>query len=229
MADFGTIVDHVWHLLQQGGWFMLILYVMGQVGWMMAIGRWWSYRAIPVPQGQWNTGLDLSDGAQASAVSTASLERRIIDSVGGRGPFADLVRGLSSVRHEGEAALVRKARELVGHFGHGLNRQLGTIAALAAAAPMMGLAGTISGVMATFAVITQYGAGNPAMMAGGISEALMVTEAALVIAIPLIVLHDRLQARADALEAEAVSLATALIRDYSAVDVRKNPAGEGVV
>ena len=50
------------------------------------------------------------------------------------------------------------------------------------------------------------------MMAGGIAEALMVTEAALVIALPLILLHDRLQARADKIEAEAVATATALIR-----------------
>ena len=81
---------------------------------------------------------------------------------------------------------------------------------------MVGLAGTVSGVMVTFGVITVYGAGNPAMMAGGIAEALMVTEAALVIALPLVLLLDRLQARADAIESEAVAAATALIRAYAA-------------
>jgi len=208
MADLGTIVDHVWHLLQQGGWFMLILYIMGQVGWMMALGRWWTYRSIPVPPAGW---------ADASSSNTMpeDLERRLIESVGGRGPFADLARTLAAVRDEGETALVRKGREFIGHLGHSLNHQLGTIAAFASAAPMMGLAGTVSGVMVTFGVITQYGAGNPAMMAGGIAEALMVTEAALVIALPLILLHDRLQARADRIESEAVAAATALIRAYT--------------
>src|SRR5690606_26123401 len=184
MADLGSIIDHVWYLLRQGGWFMFILYLMGQAGWMMALGRWWSYRSIPVPRDGWAGG----------AGDAGELERRLIAAVDGRGPFADLARDLAAVKHEGETALVRKAREVVGSFGHGLNRGLGTIAALAAAAPMMGLAGTVSGVMATFGVITLYGAGNPAMMAGGIAEALMVTEAALVIALPLILLHDRLQA-----------------------------------
>lgn len=214
MADLETIVAHVWHLLQQGGWFMLILYVMGHVGWMLALGRWWSYRAITVPREGWS---------DRPAASGDELNRRLVEAVGGRGPFAELARGLSAVKAEGEAALVGKAREFITRFGHGLNTRLGTIAALAAAAPMMGLAGTISGVMATFAVITQYGAGNPAMMAGGIAEALMVTEAALVIAIPLIVLHDRLQARADRIESEAVAAATALIRAYT------NPAGAPAV
>jgi biopolymer transport protein ExbB len=219
MADLGTIVDHVWYLLRQGGWFMLILYLMGQAGWMFALQRWWSYRQTPMPQQGW---------WEAPSASGTDMERRLIESVGGRGLFADLARELSSVRPQGEAALVLKAREFIGQAGHHLNRRLSTIAALAAAAPMMGLAGTISGVMATFAVITQYGAGNPAMMAGGISEALMVTEAALVIAIPLIVLHDRLQARADALEAEAVSAATVLIRAYNADSASQSHlAGEG--
>jgi len=208
MADFGTIVDQVWHLLQQGGWFMLILYVMGQVGWMLALARWWNFRAIPVPDAGW------SDTGAGSA-SGEEMERRLIESVGGQGPFADLARGLGAVKHEGETALVRRAREFIAHFGHNLNTRLGTIAALAAAAPMMGLACTVSGVMVTFGVITQYGAGNPAMMSGGIAEALMVTEAALVIALPLILLHDRLQARADRIESEAVAAATALIRGYT--------------
>lgn len=206
MADFGTIVDHVWYLLRQGGWFMLVLYVMGQVGWMLALARWWSYRGIRVPAAGWS---------DAGPATRDEMERRLIDSVEGQGPFADLARSLAAVRHEGETALVRKAREFIGRFGHNLNTRLATIAALAAAAPMMGLAGTISGVMVTFGVITQYGAGNPAMMSGGIAEALMVTEAALVIALPLILLHDRLQARADRIESEAVAAATALIRSYT--------------
>jgi biopolymer transport protein ExbB len=215
MADLGTIVDQVVHLLKQGGFFMLVLYVMGQVGWMLALGRWWTYRDIPLPTPGW------SEDARLSA---AELERRLLDGVGHRGLFADLVRDLRAVRHHGETALVRKAREIVGHVGHGLNRGLGAIAALAAAAPMMGLAGTVSGVMVTFGVITVYGAGNPAMMAGGIAEALMVTEAALVIALPLILLHDRLQARADRIESEAVAAATVLIRAYTHEGAASAPA-----
>jgi biopolymer transport protein ExbB/TolQ len=216
MADFETIVNHVAHLLKQGGWFMLLLYLMGQAGWMITLQRWWSYRAIPVPREGWmNRAVGRSLSASTSADTAEDVSRRLIDAVGGRGPFADLARELAAVKNDGEAALVRKAREHVGALGYSVNRGLGTIAAFAAAAPMMGLAGTISGVMVTFGVITLYGAGNPAMMAGGIAEALMVTEAALVIAIPLVVLHDRLQARADRIESEAVAAATTLIRAYT--------------
>lgn len=216
MTGLEGIIDHVWYLLRQGGWFMLVLYLMGQAGWMLALGRWWTYRSIPVPPAGW------ADGASGPE----DLERRLLESVGHRGPFAELAASLSSLRKDGETALVRKARERIGHLGHGLNRGLNSVAALAAAAPMIGLAGTVSGVMVTFGVITLYGAGNPAMMAGGIAEALMVTEAALVIALPLILLHDRLQARADKIESEAVAAATALIRAYSSPHPGPTSMGE---
>ena len=69
--------------------------------------------------------------------------------------------------------------------------------------------------MATFRVITSYGVGNPSMMAGGIAQALMVTEAGLVVAFPLLLLHDALHKRADAIESDSVAGATTLIRLYS--------------
>src|SRR5690606_1467688 len=99
-----------------------------------------------------------------------------------RGVFAAVVRGLAQTRRLGEAAMIGKMREVIDAETHRLFRGLGTIAVVASAAPLLGLAGTIGGIMMTFGVITMYGAGNPAMMAGGIARALMITEAALVVA-----------------------------------------------
>ena len=56
-------------------------------------------------------------------------------------------------------------------------------------APLMGLLGTVTGMIKTFQVITLYGAGDPKMMAGGISQALMTTVLGLVVAIPMVLLH----------------------------------------
>ena len=64
-------------------------------------------------------------------------------------------------------------------------------------------------------MITLYGAGNPSMMAGGIAHALVVTEAGLVVAFPILICHDLLQKRADAIEDDAVAGATRLIRHFS--------------
>jgi biopolymer transport protein ExbB len=69
--------------------------------------------------------------------------------------------------------------------------------------------------METFDIITLYGAGNPSMMAGGIAQALMVTEAGLVVAFPLLICHDWLRKRADHIEDATVAGATRLIRLYA--------------
>jgi len=71
-----------------------------------------------------------------------------------------------------------------------LERGLSTIKVLAAISPMLGLLGTVTGMIETFQAITLFGTGDPKMMAGGISQALITTVLGLVSAIPLILLHS---------------------------------------
>jgi biopolymer transport protein ExbB len=89
-----------------------------------------------------------------------------------------------------------------------LERGLTTLAVLAAAAPMLGLLGTISGLVAMFQVITEMGVNDPKMLAGGIGEALVSTEAGLLIAIPALLGHNYLANRVDDLIADAEYRAT---------------------
>ena len=70
-----------------------------------------------------------------------------------------------------------------------LTKGLLLIKVISAVAPLMGLLGTVTGMIQTFQVITLYGAGDPKMMAGGISQALMTTVLGLVVAIPMILIH----------------------------------------
>lgn len=71
-----------------------------------------------------------------------------------------------------------------------LERSLNTLKVVAAVAPMLGLLGTVTGMIVTFQTIQLYGAGDPKMMAGGISQALMTTVLGLVVAIPVLLLHS---------------------------------------
>ncbi|NKB44694.1 MAG: MotA/TolQ/ExbB proton channel family protein [Alphaproteobacteria bacterium] len=79
-----------------------------------------------------------------------------------------------------------------------LERGLSTIKVLAAISPMMGLLGTVTGMIETFQAITLFGTGDPKMMAGGISQALITTVLGLVAAIPLILLHSIASGRSKA-------------------------------
>jgi len=80
-----------------------------------------------------------------------------------------------------------------------IERGLGTIKVLAAVGPLLGLLGTVTGMILTFQQITLFGTGDPKLMADGISQALVTTVLGLIMAIPLVLLHSALRARADGL------------------------------
>ena len=200
------LLETTWGLVLQGGWIMLAVFVLGQVGWYAVVERWWYYRTHAAP---------VAEVLASAPADPDALERALLADPRVRGPFADVVRGLAAARPHGQRAMVLKTREVLDSAAHRLHRGLGTVAVVASAAPLLGLAGTIAGITMTFGIITLYGAGNPAMMAGGIARALLITEAALVVALPLVILHDRLHARAEAIEHACVEGATQLIRRYS--------------
>ena len=71
------------------------------------------------------------------------------------------------------------------------------LAVFGAVAPLLGLLGTVTGMIETFRVITLHGTGDPKLMSGGISEALITTELGLAVAIPIMLLHTVLSRRVD--------------------------------
>jgi biopolymer transport protein ExbB len=180
-TNLDATVQAVWALLQHGGWVMIAIFAAGQFGWYFVCERFFYYRRM-------------DGGKKRDRGLVGRLSQAVIDA----GTL-------------GQEAMVAKARELMAAEVPRLNRHLNTVAVLAGVAPLLGLAGTVIGIMDTFHAITQYGAGNPAMLAGGIAQALMVTEAGLVVAFPLLISHDYLQNRADHIESECVTVATGLI------------------
>ena len=97
----------------------------------------------------------------------------------------------------------------------GVERYLWVVQTISIIAPLLGLLGTVTGMIQTFQAITLFGAGDPKIMAGGISEALVTTTLGLVTAIPLVLLHSLLSSRARAIldvleERRAAMIATRL-------------------
>ena len=72
-----------------------------------------------------------------------------------------------------------------------------TITAFAAVAPLLGLLGTVTGMISTFDLITEFGTGDPKILSGGISEALITTELGLIVAIPTLLIGSILSSRAE--------------------------------
>jgi biopolymer transport protein ExbB len=96
-------------------------------------------------------------------------------------------------------ALSAKMDEVVTIASEKLRRGLPTLAIFAAVSPLLGLLGTVTGMIETFQVITLFGAGDPRLMSGGISQALITTQLGLAVAIPLLLIQSFVQGRANAL------------------------------
>lgn len=117
------------------------------------------------------------------------------------------------VRRTGDRRQDRRALdETVMILSLSLDRYLGLIGVLARVAPMLGLLGTILGMMRTFTIIAVFGTGNPKAMAAGISEALITTQTGLLVAIPGLYMYGFLSRRADNLKHRLASLGIYLKR-----------------
>jgi len=121
--------------------------------------------------------------------------------------------GLGNAYH-GREVMKESIQEAAGHVVHELERYLNTLGTIAAVAPLLGLLGTVLGMIKVFAEIMAQGTGNASALAGGISEALITTAAGLTVAIPALVMHRYFTGRIDAivvdLEQETIKLVDAL-------------------
>ncbi len=124
-----------------------------------------------------------------------------------------LAAGLANAYH-GRDVMKESIEEAAGHVVHELERYLNTLGTIAAVAPLLGLLGTVMGMIKVFAEIMAQGTGNASVLAGGISEALITTAAGLSVAIPALVMHRYFTGRIDGivveLEQETIKLVDAL-------------------
>ena len=123
----------------------------------------------------------------------------------GRPPASDTVYGAMIAGGLGPAARAcpgdRRSvlREILLKYIPQFDSGFDTIAACIAAAPLLGLLGTVGGMMKTFRIITGFGIGNPGLLSEGISMALVTTQAGLVVAFPCLLFHNYLHNRKEEL------------------------------
>jgi biopolymer transport protein ExbB len=124
-----------------------------------------------------------------------------------------LAAGLGNAYH-GRDVMKESIEEAAGHVVHDLERYLNTLGTIAAISPLLGLLGTVVGMIKVFAEIMTQGTGNASALAGGISEALITTAAGLTVAIPALVMHRYFTGKIDGivveLEQETIKLVDAL-------------------
>lgn len=134
-----------------------------------------------------------------------------------------LAAGLSN-SHHGREVMKESIQEAASHVIHDLERYLNTLGTIAAIAPLLGLLGTVIGMIKVFTAIMLQGTGNAGVLAGGISEALITTASGLSVAIPALIMHRYYLRRIDGIvitmEQETIKLVDALHGDRD-VDVKE--------
>lgn len=129
-----------------------------------------------------------------------------------------LAAGISSHR-KGRDAMKESIEEVANHVVHEMERYLNTLGTVAAITPLLGLLGTVIGMIKVFTAIRLEGTGNAAVLAGGISEALITTAAGLTVAIPSLFFYRFFQRKVDELviymEQEALKLVEVLNTNVS--------------
>lgn len=163
--------------ISQGGWIGYIILIIGAVGLLVAILQFASLTF---------TGRGV---ARQQKADTAKKDN----------PLGRILSVYSDKLAEDVETLSLKLDEAILRETPKLERGLITLAILAAIAPMLGLLGTVSGMIETFQSITLFGTGDPKLMSGGISQALVTTELGLAVAIPLLLIHSGLSSKSNRL------------------------------
>ena len=172
----------MFELISSGGWLMVPIILCSVVSVAIIIERLWTLKKENVAPADLVVGIEqLLENHQLTKDRLKELEH---SSYLGR----ILVAGLY-FSNQAPAEIRRSIEEAGRHVVHELEKYLNALGTIAAITPLLGLLGTVIGMIKVFAAITAVGVGNPQILAGGISEALITTAAGLSVGIPSLMFH----------------------------------------
>ena len=174
-------------IVQAGGWLMWPIIACSVVAVAIILERLWALqekRVLPVSVA--NHVVELLQRDQ--------IDAKQIQDVHQSSPFGQVLAAGLAYRHASRDLLKEVIEDTGRHAVHELERYLSTLGTIAAISPLLGLLGTVSGMIRSFTAITANGVPNPAVLAGGISEALIATAA-----IPSLIAYRYLRGRVERL------------------------------
>ncbi len=186
----------------QGGWIMWPILMVSVVVWftgLMKLYELWSLeRARRIFVSAFEKGIRIS----SEVVRTGDMH------------FDRLIKNLSG-SNLSPGAFRMYFREFLLSIVPFTNQGLDSMAAFITVAPLLGLLGTVVGMIQTFDVITTFGVGNPALTAEGISVALLTTEAGLIVAFPGLLLHNFINNRKTRFQKQLFSDGESIVKRFS--------------
>lgn len=185
----------MWEIVRSGGPFMAPILLCSVIAAAIILERLWTLqprRVVPV---------DLTRRIWA-LVEAGQISDKVIAALETNSPLGKLLAVGLACRHRPRAVMMERLEDEGRHVAQDLDRFLNTLGTIAGVAPLMGLLGTVTGIIKAFNAIYEGGMGDPRLLSGGISEALITTAAGLSVAIPSYIAYRYLRGRVDRIVAQ---------------------------
>jgi biopolymer transport protein ExbB len=197
----------MWEIVQAGGPLMWPIILCSIVAAAIVLERLWTLQDRRVlPPDLMAKVWKLVESRQVNDKIVAALEQN--------SPLGRLLAAGLANRDRPREILMERLEDTGRHVVHDLERFLNTLGTIAGVSPLLGLLGTVVGIIKSFNAINAGGAGDPRMLSGGIAEALVATAAGLCVAIPSLTAYRYLRGRVDGIvvdmEKSALRLADAM-------------------
>ena len=197
----------MFELVQAGGWLMIPILLCSVIAAAICIERFWTLRANQVAPKNLLAQVWIW-------IKNNEMDAKKLRELRGGSPLGQILAAGIASHRRGRDVMKESIEEVAGHVVHEMERFLSTLGTIAAISPLLGLLGTVIGMIKVFTAIRLEGTGNAAVLAGGISEALITTAAGLTVAIPSLFFYRFFQRRVDELvifmEQEALKLVEVL-------------------
>jgi len=200
----------MWEIVQAGGPLMWPIILCSIVAAAIILERLWTLqdrRVLPV---------DLTQKVW-KLVENDQVNDKVITALEQNSPLGRLLAAGLANRHRSRELIMERLEDTGRHVAHELERFLNTLGTIAGVSPLLGLLGTVTGIIKAFNAINAGSGGDPRMMSGGIAEALVATAAGLCVAIPSLIAYRYLRGRVDRIivEMEKQALRLADVMDAS--------------
>jgi biopolymer transport protein ExbB len=172
----------VWELISAGGWVMWPIMACAALSLAIILERFWTLRRREVAPP--TLGHEVRQWAAANKLDPDHLEALRQTS-----PLGETLAAALEVRHRPREQIKERLEDTGRHVAHEMERFLNTLGTIAGIAPLLGLLGTVFGMIRMFLGILESGVGDASQLAGGIGEALVSTAAGLCVAIPALMFY----------------------------------------
>lgn len=208
-------------LVKTGGWVMLPILLLAIVAMAIVIERFWSLRRKEVlPPGLGEEVREWARGRKLEASHIEVLRRN--------SPLGEVLAAALDMRYRPRELIKERVEDVGRHVCHRLERFMNTLGTIASVSPLLGLLGTVFGMIQMFLKILVTGLGDINQLAGGIGQALVSTAGGLCVAIPALMFHRYFRGRIAeyVVEMEVQSIALVDAFDEGGVPPARVPANK---